>query len=250
MGYVFNPFSGTFDNTGSDSDTAAVWGSITGTLANQTDLNTELDARVLVAGDTMTGSLIISAGQSLSVDTISEVTSANGVVIDSLRIKDGGIADTNGNELFKFTTTTSAVNELTIANAATTTSPIISATGGDTNIGITFTPKGIGKLFFNGAQKVIRTTVADQAYQVLDSDYIIAYTSISATRVVTLVASATAGAGAIVIIKDESGSVTTLIKITVDGNGAELVDGAAGKDITAPYGVLRLYCNGSNWFSF
>ena len=54
------------------------------------------------------------------------------------------ILDTNGNEEIIFTATTSAVNELTIANAATGTSPTISATGSDTNIGINLTPKGTG----------------------------------------------------------------------------------------------------------
>ena len=40
----------------------------------------------------------------------------------------------------------SPVNELTILNAATTKSPGISATGNDTDIGITLTPKGAGKV--------------------------------------------------------------------------------------------------------
>lgn len=56
------------------------------------------------------------------------------------------INDTNGNELFGVTATASAVNELTIANAATGNNPALSATGGDTNIGINLTPKGTGKV--------------------------------------------------------------------------------------------------------
>jgi hypothetical protein len=54
------------------------------------------------------------------------------------------INDTNGNEIFGITATASAVNELTIANAATGNNPVVSATGSDTNIGITLTPKGTG----------------------------------------------------------------------------------------------------------
>lgn len=61
--------------------------------------------------------------------------------------------DTNGNELFKFTATGSAVNELTVANAATGNAPSISATGGDTNIPINLTPKGTGTVrAFNGVR--------------------------------------------------------------------------------------------------
>ena len=56
------------------------------------------------------------------------------------------ILDTNGNELINFTATGSAVNELTIANAATgVTGPVISATG-ETNVGININPAGTGVL--------------------------------------------------------------------------------------------------------
>lgn len=57
------------------------------------------------------------------------------------------ILDTSGNELFKFTTTASAVNELTVANAATSTDVTVSTTGGDTNINCKFSPKGTGTFF-------------------------------------------------------------------------------------------------------
>ena len=60
----------------------------------------------------------------------------------------GDVIDTNGNELLKVTATASAVNELTLANAATGAAPVLSATGGDTNIGIALTPKGTGGVVF------------------------------------------------------------------------------------------------------
>jgi len=63
----------------------------------------------------------------------------------------GGMLDVNGNhigdgtlELLKFSETGSAVNELTIANAATTTDPTITASGGDANVGIGLVAKGTG----------------------------------------------------------------------------------------------------------
>jgi hypothetical protein len=59
---------------------------------------------------------------------------------------DQPIRDSATNELIKFVKTTDAVNEVTITNAATTTAPIISSTGGDTNIGLTLTPKGSGSV--------------------------------------------------------------------------------------------------------
>ncbi len=55
------------------------------------------------------------------------------------------ILDTNGNELAKVTATSSAVNEFTIANAATGNDPTLSATGDDSNIDIAIKPKGTGE---------------------------------------------------------------------------------------------------------
>ena len=66
-----------------------------------------------------------------------------------------GIIDSNSNEQIKFTTTASATNEITIANAAAGSSPVISATGGDTNVGLTLTPKGdLGRITLNGESKI------------------------------------------------------------------------------------------------
>ncbi|EFK96790.1 hypothetical protein LDC_1178 [sediment metagenome] len=61
------------------------------------------------------------------------------------KIADGGaITDASGNEQIKFSTTASAVNEITVKNAATGNGPEIQATGSDTNIDIELVPKGTG----------------------------------------------------------------------------------------------------------
>jgi hypothetical protein len=65
------------------------------------------------------------------------------------------INDTNGNELIGVTATASAVNEITVANAATGNNPVISATGSDTNIGITLTPKGTGNVVLTAGNLVV-----------------------------------------------------------------------------------------------
>mgnify|MGYP003652946511 CR=1 FL=1 len=57
-----------------------------------------------------------------------------------------GMNDVKGNELFKVTATASAINEFTIANAASGNGPIISTTGGGTNIDLNLNPKGSGVL--------------------------------------------------------------------------------------------------------
>lgn len=72
----------------------------------------------------------------------------------------GFIADANGNELIIMDTVTSAVNEVTIANAAATNDPTTSATGGDSNIGHRFIPKGTGS--FYGTQEVMVVAISDE----------------------------------------------------------------------------------------
>ena len=67
--------------------------------------------------------------------------------LTAARIASGGfLADANGNEQIIFTTTASAVNELTVVNAATGNAPAISATGGDTNIDLNIGAKGTGQV--------------------------------------------------------------------------------------------------------
>jgi len=73
------------------------------------------------------------------------------------------INDANGNEELKFTTTASAVNEITITNAATGTRPDLSVTGGDTNIGLSITTKGTGLVLFNDGAYNAEATLTDGA---------------------------------------------------------------------------------------
>ena len=57
-----------------------------------------------------------------------------------------GINDENGNQQIIFQTTSSAVNQIDIINAATGNSPAIEATGDDSNVDLTIGPKGTGKI--------------------------------------------------------------------------------------------------------
>jgi hypothetical protein len=67
-------------------------------------------------------------------------TNGNDITIDDTH----GVVDENGNEQLSFSTTASAVNEVTIKNAATGNGPQIQATGGDSNIDLLLVPKGTG----------------------------------------------------------------------------------------------------------
>jgi|TARA_A100001391_G_scaffold107937_1_gene72313 hypothetical protein len=74
-----------------------------------------------------------------------DTNSAN-ILIDDAHF----IGDENGNEQIIFQTTSSAVNQIDVTNAATGNGPTISSTGGDTNINLNLTPKGSGVVMIDG----------------------------------------------------------------------------------------------------
>jgi len=80
------------------------------------------------------------------------------------------ILDSSGNQLFLLTATGSAVNEFTVANAATGGDPTLSATGDDSNIDIAIKPKGTGETVF-GTGAAAATLTTSGAYDlVLDTN--------------------------------------------------------------------------------
>ena len=78
--------------------------------------------------------------------------------VDNVEETSSNILDENGNEVLIFVGVASAVNELTITNAATGNEPEISATGGDTDVDIKLTPKGTGKIDLNGPADITGAT--------------------------------------------------------------------------------------------
>jgi len=76
---------------------------------------------------------------------------------------DHGIRDENGNEQLIFQTTTSAVNQLEITNAATGNDPKLAAAGGDSNIDLALAPKGSGEVVV-GTGSAAATITTSGAY--------------------------------------------------------------------------------------
>jgi hypothetical protein len=111
-------------------------------LTNPVTLTNKTLTSAVLGSPTVTGATI-SLGANLS-------TNANNILFSDTKF----IADANTNELVIFSQTASAVNEVTLANAATGNNPNFTASGGDTNVGINFTPKGVGAITFNGMGKV------------------------------------------------------------------------------------------------
>ncbi len=138
-----------------DATTEATLEAAIDTLSNLTTIGT-------ITSGTWNGTVISptygGTGQSsLTADSILTGNGTSGIVAESnltfngsvlgvtgdIRLS-GSILDTNSNELLKFATIGSAVNEVTISNNVTGQAPIISATGNDTNIALQLKSKGTG----------------------------------------------------------------------------------------------------------
>ena len=106
------------------------------------------------AGQTLDvlGTLDIDGGTLVLPNTVVTTTGTQTLTNKTLTAPKIGtsILDTNGLELALLTATSSAVNEITLANAATNSGPRISATGGDSNIDLDLLAKGTGHLTVRG----------------------------------------------------------------------------------------------------
>jgi len=101
-------------------------------------------------------------------------------------------------------------------------------------------------LHLDGSFAVKRTPVSANTNS--DGEVIIGITDTSVPRTITLDTD-DVQEGRIIIIKDESGGAGSS-NITVDTEGAETIDGANSWVINTNYGVLRVYSDGTNWFTF
>jgi hypothetical protein len=99
-----------------------------------------------------------------STDTLTNKT------LTAPKIADAGfIADANGNEQVIFQTTTSAVNELEITNAATGNPPIIGASG-ESNVDVHIKPKGTGETRIGTGAAAATLTTSGAHDLVLDTN--------------------------------------------------------------------------------
>lgn len=107
----------------------------------------QLQLSGITTGNTRTLTVLDSNTTMVGTDTTQTLTNKT---LTAPKISSGSnISDANGNEEIIFTATTSAVNEITLANSATGNAPSITASGDDTNISLQLNPKGSGVVFGN-----------------------------------------------------------------------------------------------------
>lgn len=99
----------------------------------------------------------VTVGFVVSKSHINNINDLLSGVTEGIKVKTS-IQDENGNEVIKMPATASAVNEVTVTNAATANAPQISATGGDTNIDLKLAGKGTGvvKVMDGNGNEVIK----------------------------------------------------------------------------------------------
>ena len=88
----------------------------------------------------------------VNIDVSSAMTVGSSLTVTGPIVSSGSWLDRHGNEVVKFIDgSTISVNEFSITNSSAGTGPIISASGGDTNIDIRYQTKGDGVHEFDGA---------------------------------------------------------------------------------------------------
>jgi len=191
---------------GTDASTLTLAGNLTTSGANALTLTTSGATNVTLP---TTGTLATLAG----AETFTNKTLTAPKFADL-----GFIADANGNEMVIFDTTTSAVNEFTLVNAATGTAPQIKSTGSDTNIDLLLVPKGTGIVKGELKRFMVRLVEAatDQATgTAIGGDYRISNRAITVKAVGSYCD--TAGTtGTYTIDINEAGTTILSTKITVD----------------------------------
>jgi hypothetical protein len=201
LGTMATQNSGAVAITGGTVSGVVFSGSFSGmTLVESTTLATSAAA----AGVNLNGNTLAADGTDTNIDINITPKGTGRTVVGALSATSPrvvtGVNDTNGNELLKVTATASAVNELTLANAATGNGPTLSSTGDDTNIDINITPKGTGEVNVTNIDvvsgKVPFNTITNLAYaSFFDADTADQTGSVTAATAVEWATAAVTGAG-------------------------------------------------------
>lgn len=105
----------------------------------------------------------------------------------------------------------------------------------------------IGDINMLGGQKVKYSTKAVN-YTLVASDYIVAVSDLSVSRVMTLPSASVIGAGKVFIIKEQSGAASQSNYIQILPQSGQKIDGQSDYKVVMPYESVMLVSNGTHWF--
>jgi len=88
----------------------------------------------------------------------------------------------------------------------------------------------------------------DPTYNMTLSDYIVAISDVAIARTIQLPKPSIAGFGKLYVIKDSSGSAAATT-ISITPFDTDLIDGQPGASINSDFGSLKIYTNGTDWFT-
>jgi len=197
--------------------------------------------------DWLDSSITITGLSTTATGTVLTLTDTYLNSTQSIRIPTAkSIADDSGNAYLTFVKTASAVNQLTITNTATGTFPDISATGTDTNIGISLTAKGTGLIKFNNAGYFPEATLTDGATITLNAGtQQVSKVTLGGNRTLSAPTNGVAGQFiSIAVIQDATGSRT------LTWNSAYIFTGATAPTLTTTINKADVFVfryNGTVW---
>jgi hypothetical protein len=186
--------------------------------------------------------VVITAITETSTSTLSNKT------LTAPKFVNGGfIADANGNEEIKFTTTASAVNEITVTNAATAGTPSVAATGGDTNISLNLVPKGTGTVQANAVPLALArlglNAQTTTTYTLVATDLNKVVTLTNANPITLTVPNGVFSAGDQIHLAQLGAG-----QVTVASDGTSVIQPSTTLKLTAQYSAASLICTTSNNF--
>lgn len=94
---------------------------------------------------------LAATGDDTNIDLALAAKGTGGVQL----VGDESLLDSNGNELVSFSATASAINEVTLTNAALGNAPKLAATGDDTDINLALSAKGTGGIQLVGDEALL-----------------------------------------------------------------------------------------------